>query len=495
MKELPIQIRLEKESGKTLYEQIYEYIREEIRRGGLLPEERLPSARFLSDSLQVSRTTVDMAYGQLVAEGYLTAKPKSGYFVNATEGLYNTGMTAAEAKAQPFKKGTESAFRYDFSPTVIDMTHFPYATWKKITRNILVDAKSHMFALGEPQGDEELRHTICRYLHGSRGVNCDPEQLIIGAGNDFLLLLLEKLLGRHVPVAMENPTYRKAYQIFHSFAYPIIPVPMDEKGIRVDKLRESGAQVAYVMPSRQYPTGISMPIGRRMELLGWAAEGKERYLIEDDYDSEFRYKGRPLPSLQASDSQGHVIYLGTFSKAIAPAIRVSYMVLPYPLLEKYRQECGFISSTVSRIDQTILNEFIRDGYFERYLNKMRKVYRTKHDLLLGEIKEWEADFAVSGENAGLHILLTDRRGRDEESLVKAAERADVKVYGMAAFCMEEQKQNGERAGDTVWPEVSGAGRQTVGWTGDRPATVILGYGGLSETEIREGLERLKKAWL
>lgn len=491
MKELPIRIRLEKESGKTLYEQLYEYIREEIRTGSLLPDERLPSARFLSDSLQVSRTTVDMAYGQLVAEGYLTAKPKSGYFVSATEGLYDTGMTSAGEKARSTPKERESAFRYDFSPTAIDMTHFPYATWKKITKNILVDAKSQMFALGEPQGDEELRTTICRYLHGSRGVNCESEQIIVGAGNDFLLLLLEKLLGRHVPIAMENPTYMRAYRIFQSFAYPISLVPMDEKGIRVDKLRESGAQAAYVMPSRQYPTGISMPIGRRMELLGWAAEGEGRYLIEDDYDSEFRYKGRPLPSLQASDLQGRVIYLGTFSKAIAPAIRVSYMVLPYPLLERYRRKCGFISSTVSRIDQTILNEFIRDGYFERYLNKMRKVYRTKHDLLLGEVREWEKDFAVSGENAGLHILLTDRKGRDEDSLVRTAAEADVKVYGMSAFRMMAEAQTEAGSTAILTNRVKSLeNRQRK----NSPATVILGYGGLSETEIREGIGRLKKAW-
>lgn len=474
MKELPIRIRLETKSGKTLYEQIYEYIREEIRTGGILPEEKLPSARFLADSLRVSRTTVDMAYGQLVSEGYLTARSRSGYFVNAAEGIYNTEIPVSEEKARPYRKEPESTFRYDFSPTAIDMTHFPYATWKRITRNILVDAKSQMFALGEPQGDEELRRTICRYLHGSRGVNCEPEQLIIGAGNDFLLLLLEKLLGRHVPVAMENPTYMRAYQIFRSFAYPISLVPMDEKGIRVDKLRETDAQVAYVMPSRQYPTGISMPIGRRMELLGWAAAGEERYLIEDDYDSEFRYKGRPLPSLQASDTMGRVIYLGTFSKAIAPAIRISYMVLPYPLLEKYRRECSFFSSTVSRIDQTILNEFIRDGYFERYLNKMRKEYRVKHDLLLGEIRGWEEDFVVSGENAGLHILLTDKRGRKEADLVRAAEKADVKVYGMEAFRMRELETE---AGETK-----------------EPATLILGYGALSETEIRGGIEQLKKVW-
>lgn len=468
MRELPVHIQLEQKSGKTLYEQIYEHIREEIRKGNLLQGERLPSARFLSDYLQVSRTTVDMAYGQLVAEGYLTAEPKRGYFVGDVRELYNTGMADEHVRVEPARREELPGRRYDFSPNAIDMSQFPYATWKKITKNIMVDARSHMFALGEPQGDMELRRTICRYLHGSRGVNCDPEQIIVGAGNDFLLLLLEKTLGRHMHVAMENPTYIRAYKIFRSFAYPISLIPMDDKGICVDRLEESGAKLAYVMPSRQYPTGISMPIGRRMELLHWAEEEQARYLIEDDYDSEFRYKGKPLPSLQASDRLGRVIYIGTFSKAIAPAIRVSYMVLPYPLLERYRRECGFFSSTVSRIDQTILNEFISDGYFERYLNKMRKRYRMKHDLLLGELKDFERDFTVSGENAGLHILLTDKQGRSEAALEQAAASVDVKIYGMSDFYMEEEQ--------------------------GRPAAVILGYGGLSPKEIEEGISLLKKVW-
>ena len=468
MRELPIHIELEQKSGRTLYEQIYEYIREEIRKGNLLQDERLPSARFLSDYLQVSRTTVDMAYGQLVAEGYLIARPKRGYFVGDVRELYNTGMSDVDAKKELVQREQRLGDRYVFSPNAIDMSQFAFATSIKITKNIMVDARSHLFALGEPQGDIGLRRTICRYLHGSRGVICDPEQIIVGAGNDFLLLLLEKILGRHIHVAMENPTYIRAYKIFRSFAYPISLIPMDDKGIRVDKLEESGARLAYVMPSRQYPTGISMPIGRRMELLRWADKDRERYLIEDDYDSEFRYKGKPLPSLQASDRLGHVIYIGTFSKAIAPAIRVSYMVLPYPLLERYRRECGFFSSTVSRIDQTILNEFISDGYFERYLNKMRKLYRTKHDLLLGELRGLEERFTVSGENAGLHVLLTDKRGRSETALEQAAAEADVKVYGMGAFYMEE---------------VQGI-----------PATIILGYGGLSPEEIGEGISVLKKVW-
>lgn len=476
MKELPIHIQLDARSSKTLYEQIYEYIREEIRAGRLLVDEKLPSARFLAQYLQVSRTTVDMAYGQLVAEGYLTARPKRGYFVAAVENLYTVetgfGAEKSEGKRTDIR---EETCRYDFSPNVIDMRFFPYATWKKITRNILVDAKSHMFALGEPQGDVELRTTICRYLHGSRGVNCEPEQIIIGAGNDFLLLLLEKILGRHIHVAMENPTYVRAYKMFCSFAYPVSLVPVDEKGIRVDCLRQTDAQIAYVMPSHQYPTGVSMPIGRRMELLKWAVEDKERYLIEDDYDSEFRYKGKPLPSLQASDTAGRVIYIGTFSKAIAPAIRISYMVLPYPLLERYRQECGFFSSSVSRIDQTILDEFIRDGYFERYLNKMRKQYRMKHDLLLNEIKPLEKYFRVTGGNAGLHILLTDTRGRSEEMLEDAARAQGVKSYRLGEF----------RMGENLMAKEGGF---------LMPSTMILGYGGLSMEEIREGVGILKKVW-
>lgn len=471
MKELPIHIQLHSKSDKTLYEQIYEYIRNEIRAGSLLQNEKLPSARYLADYLQVSRTTVDMAYGQLVAEGYLEAKPKRGYYVSAAaDHPYEMEMSSPGGRAQYVPEEEVAAYAYDFSPNAIDMRFFPYATWKKITKNILVDAKSSMFALGEPQGDIELRTTICRYLHGSRGVNCEPEQIIIGAGNDFLLLLLEKILGRHIHVAMENPTYVRAYKIFRSFAYPVTLVPMDENGICVDALRKADAQVAYVMPSHQYPTGVAIPIGRRMELLKWAAEEEGRYLIEDDYDSEFRYKGKPLPSLQASDTNGRVVYIGTFSKAIAPAIRISYMVLPYPLLEKYRKECGFFSSSVSRIDQTILNEFIRDGYFERYLNKMRKQYRMKHDFLLNELKPFEKDFHISGGSAGLHILLTDAKGRSEEELASLAENVGVKVYCMGEFRLDKNEKESE------------------------PATMILGYGGLSVEEIREGIERLKKVW-
>ena len=488
MKELPIHIQLHPESNKTLYEQIYEYIRDEIRTGNLLRNEKLPSARFLAEYLQVSRTTVDMAYEQLVSEGYLEARPRRGYFVSAFEELYAIGGAAKGEISEVRDLNKQPACRYDFSPNAIDMRYFPYATWKKITKNILVDANSKMFSLGEPQGDLQLRTTICRYLHGSRGVNCEPEQIIIGAGNDYLLLLLEKILGRHIRVAMENPTYVRAYQIFCSCAYPVSFVPVDESGMRVDCLRRTDAQVAYVMPSHQYPTGVSMPIGRRIELLKWASEAEDRYLIEDDYDSEFRYKGKPLPSLQASDRDGRVVYVGTFSKAIAPAIRISYMVLPYPLLERYRSRCGFYSSTVSRIDQKILNEFIQDGYFERYLNKMRKQYREKHDLLLNELKPFEKAFRITGSNAGLHVILTDKKGRAEEELARMAADVDVKVYRMQDFRMKDSEMQEK---DFTADDAKTVRRKAS----DESAMLILGYGALTTEEIREGIALLKKVWL
>lgn len=472
-------MELKTDGAKCLYEQIYEHIREEIKGGRLLSGERLPSTRALAEYLQVSRTTVDFAYGQLLSEGYIEAIPYKGYFVCRMEELPegNSQALPDDDRAPEEKKEESIPYNgnicYDFSPNGLDMSLFPFGVWKRISKNILNDGNKELFALGEAQGDYDLRQTISRYLHSARGVKCTPSQIVVGAGNDYLLLLLEKLLGRHAGIAMENPTYKRAYRIFRSFAYHIEVVGVDEGGMKVEELRKKQVKAAYVMPSHQYPTGITMPIGRRMELLKWAAEGEERFLIEDDYDSEFRYKGKPIPSLQGADGNGRVIYIGTFSKAIAPAIRVSYMVLPPLLLKRYRESCSFYSSTVSRIDQRILNEFIRDGYFERYLNKTRKLYREKHDILLQELKPFRKKFQIFGENAGLHLVLSSRDEKlTEEYLIRKAAEHGVKVYGMSDALIEEN------AGK----------RQAEGM-------LVLGYGGLRAEEIKEGMAKLKQAWL
>ncbi len=478
-------IVLRTDGGKCLYEQIYEYIKSEIKDGKLLAGERLPSTRSLAEYLQVARSTVEYAYDQLLSEGYIESVPCRGYFVCTVEELFRM-EEAKPREADRSERGEEAAERdsvrwsYHFSPHEIDMSGFPFGVWKKITKNILNSGNSELFARGEAQGDSNLRETISRYLHSSRGVNCRPEQIIVGAGNDYLLMLLEKILGRHVRIAMENPTYKRTYRIFKSFAYDIVTVDMDESGMRPDCLTGANVSAAYVMPSHQFPMGIVMPIGRRMELLKWAAGGEDRYLIEDDYDSEFRYYGKPIPALQASDKSGKVIYIGTFSKAIAPAIRISFMVLPQTLLERYRRNCSFYSCTVSRIDQRILNEFIRDGYFERHLNKMRKIYRAKQELLLRCLEPFKKKFEISGESTGLHLILTSLGDVTEEELLEQAGREGVKVYGLSESMVEEKKERDR------FCALSSPGRR---------ATVLLGFGGLSQEQIIEGMKRLQKAWL
>lgn len=463
-------IRLQQNSEMCLYEQIYEHIRQEIREGKLLAGERLPSTRSLAEYLQVARSTVDYAYDQLLSEGYIESRPYKGYFVCATESLLDLEKEVPE-KGDRIAENREEIpeFAYDFSPHGIDMSAFPFSVWKRIHKNILTDANSDLFARGEPQGDWDLRVIISRYLHSSRGVNCSPEQIIVGAGNDYLLMLLEKILGRHVGVAMENPTYMRTWKIFNSFAYPITIVPSDENGMKASALEKTDARVAYIMPSHQFPLGTVMPIGRRVELLKWANRGAGRYLIEDDYDSEFRYRGKPIPALQSLDEFGKVIYIGTFSKAIAPAIRVSYMVLPRNLLQKYMEECSFYSCTVSRIDQRILNEFIEEGYFERHLNKMRKIYRTKHEIILRELEPFLDNFALSGTDGGLHVLLRSRAGLDEQELIGRASEHGVKVYGISESCVE--------------PVAALQGM------------ILLGFGSMDEVQIADGIDRLKKAWL
>lgn len=469
---LELAIQLQSDNVKCLYEQIYEHIRKEIKEGKLLQGERLPSTRSLAENLQVARSTVELAYEQLVSEGYIEAQPYKGYFVSKVEELFQLEEKQDDIGKITIKESilSESVYHYNFSPTQIDMSQFPFSVWRKLHKNVLSEGNEELYAQGNARGDYGLRETIARYLYASRGVNCTPEQIIVGAGNDYLLMLLEKILGPQIPIAMENPTYKRAYQIFQSFQYPITTVDMDENGMMVDELRKTNARLVYVMPSHQYPTGVVMPIGRRGELLKWANEQEERYLIEDDYDSEFRYKGKPIPSLQASDKNDRVIYMGTFSKSIAPAIRVSYMVLPMKLLNAYERKCAFYSTTVSRIEQKILDEFIRDGYFERHLNKMRKCYRDKHDYILELLEDFEKYFTITGENAGLHLLLTSKEEVPEDILIERAGLQGVKVYGLS-----ESYVTGENTGSK--------------------GTIILGYGGMSKQEIEEGMQALRRAWL
>lgn len=462
MKELSVELTVD--SQKPLYEQIYEALKKEILKGGIQEGERLPSTRFFSGYLEVSRSTVELAYAQLLSEGYIRSEAYRGYFVCDIRNIYDLG-TSGETSAQEVicSQKEEPVYRYDFSPSSVDMSVFPYKIWSGITRGLLLDQGEKLFQSGDPAGDRSLREVIANYLHRVRGVQCTPDQIIVGAGNEYLQMLLAQILGSSRMIAMETPTYLPAWHTFCNLGYEIFPIKPDESGLDVRLLESSAADTVYVMPSHQFPAGIVMPMKRRLQLLGWAMDKPERYIIEDDYDSEFRYLGKPIPSLQSSDRGGRVIYLGTFSRSIAPAMRVSYMVLPVHLLEQYKKKCGFYSSTVSRILQNTISEFILQGYFERNLNKMRRIYRKRHEILLEQLKNCSWCGKIRGEHSGLHLLAEVRSDMSEQKIIEKCKAHDVRVQGVSGYEIGEK--------DPGYCPV-----------------LILGYGGLKEKDIAGGID-------
>lgn len=455
-------VHLNGKNTVPLYEQLYDYIKKEIQEGVLIFGDKLPSTRKLASHLQVSRNTVDMAYGQLLSEGYIESIEKKGYYVCDITTLLQ--IPSPEKEYQQDTISPRIFFKYDFSPFFIDINNFPFNTWRKLSNKSLQE-DNNVFLQGHGQGDEDLRNAIASYLHESRSVNCIKEQIIIGAGADYLLQLLVQILQADSIIAMENPSYTQAYRIFTGLHRSVIPIDMDSSGMNIDTLSASTANIAYVTPSHQYPLGVVMPIKRRLELLKWAHASDNHYIIEDDHDSEFRYKGKPIPALQGLDNNGKVIYIGTFSRSIAPGIRVAYMVLPPTLLEVYQSKYSYYSSTVSRIDQNILANFLSAGYFERHLNKMRKIYKSKHDLLIQALQVFGESIDILGEHAGLHLVVPMKISLTEEEIITIARTHSIKLYGLKEYYISDIPK-------------------------DYTPTLLFGYANLSEDSIISGINEL-----
>ena len=456
-----MELLIDLNSDCPIYEQIYEFIKNEIKNGQILPETKLPSTRSLAQGLKISRTTVVNAYEQLLAEGYLKSRGGSGYIVNRLDVLnIERKKYKREAKREDFK--IEDDIKIDFSPTKIDSKSFPYASWRSIARKVFSSEKEDVFTSGDKQGEFGLRTQIADYLHTARRVVCTPSNIVVGAGSEYLILLLGLLLGTR-NIALENPGYIKAKEIFKSMSWNVLSVDMDDEGINIDILESTDADICYLMPANQYPTGVIMPINRRRELISWCYEKSDRYIIEDDYDSEFRFVGKPIPAMQGLDPS-RIIYMGTFSKAIAPAIRVAYMVLPEKLMEEYENKLKFLSCTVPKSDQNILETFIKGGYFERHLNRMRTNYRLKRDALIESIRNNLPQAKVFENNSGLHILLTLDH-LSEEEILNFGKLAGIRLYPISVFY---------------------TGRNI------RKSTVLVGFGGLSIDEIKKGIEDFGK---
>ena len=433
--------------GETpLYEYLYMCIRTDIETGAIAANEKLPSKRRLANHLGVSLITVEGAYGQLVAEGYLRSVERRGYYANdlprrAAAGrrdLEGVGRGRPDAPPPDPGHGAENGdgLLADFRGTAFAAGMFPYEAWAKTLRAVL-SQETEASLLGEShfQGSARLRRAIAAHLKGFRGMDVHEDQVFVGAGAQYLYHMIVQLLGRDMPVAVEDPGYPRLAKIYAANGLEVRPVPLDGQGVSMGALRRSGAGIAHIMPSHQYPTGQITSISRRYELLAWAAQDPGRVIVEDDFDCEFRLSGLPIPSLQSIDAAGQVVYANTFTKTLGPGFRLGYLVLPPRLAQRYRQELGFYSCTVGAVDQLALARFIETGAYERHVNRMRSHYRTVHDLLVGALKSCAmADrLCVEGTDAGLHFLMGVASPRDALELAGRARREGVALLALDAF--------------------------------------------------------------
>ena len=456
----------ELKGNDSLYEFLYKCIRDDILSGKLSPEEKLPSKRAFAEHLSISTITIENAYNQLVAEGYIYSKPKSGFYVSSI--ISPKLHSPAEKNMYPAEDTQKDTIPYsfDFSGNSASEESFPFVTWTKLMRQTMSDKREQLTHNSPSIGIRELRCAISDYLFQFRGMSADPECIIIGAGTEYLYSLIIQLLGRDKKYALEDPGYKKIAQIYKANNVDFDYIPLDSQGVNTQALIKSSAQVLHISPSHHFPTGIVTPVSRRYELLSWASESPERYIIEDDYDSEFRFSGKPIPSLQSIDNLNKIIYINTFSKSLTSTIRISYMVLPKELMELYRNELSFYSCTVSNFEQYTLAAFIRQGYFEKHINRMRNYYRSQRDRVMTAIKEHPLyeKVSIKEEDSGLHFLMSvDTNLSDKELTLKAKEK------GLNVTCLSHYYKNKLTA-----PQ----------------HTLIVNYSGLDKKSVDQAIERL-----
>lgn len=455
----------EQKGKESLYEYLYKQIKKDILNYTLSPDEKLPSKRALAKHLNVSTITVETAYQQLMAEGYIYSKAKSGYYVSHLSGtkLQNASPTPHHHKE---KESDSLSYLADFVSNSTAAHNFPFLSWTKLMRETMSDEAQKLMVRSPSTGVWELRTAIADYLYQFRGMAVEPEQIIVGAGTEYLYSLIIQLLGRNKTYAVEDPGYQKITKIYAANDVRCVPVPLDESGVDVTALEETEAKVLHISPSHHFPTGIVTPISRRYELLSWASKSSDRFIIEDDYDSEFRLFGKPIPPLQSIDVLDKVIYMNTFSKSLTSTIRISYMVLPKGLMNRYKKELSFYSCTVSNFEQYTLARFIQKGHFEKHINRMRNYYRTQRDNIISCIKKHPDYYrgTIMEENAGLHFLLKVQTEKKDEELIE-----DMKAKGIHISCLSQyyyQKEN------------------------SIPHTLIINYSGIEKDSIEKAVELL-----
>lgn len=458
--------KLEKDSKIPLYQQLYAYIIKEFKEGNIKSGEKLPSKRQLAKDLGISKNTIETTYQHLISEGYIESRQRSGYYTLNIDNL----LIIPGNKNVSQEEEVHESYEYDFSTSQIDIESFPKSIWNKLYRETLAH-EEELLNLGQSQGDLKLRSEIAHYLHSYRGVNCNEEQIVVGAGFEYLLGLL-CCFFKDSNFALEDPGYPKTREILKNYGLKYTYIPVDDYGISLKDLEESDTNICYITPSHQFPSGVIMPIWRRNKILNWAYKNKDRYIIEDDYDSEFRFDRLPIPSLQGLDKNDKVIYMSTFSRSLAPSIRIAYMVLPKKLLKEFKNSFKYYSSTISRFDQMTLASFLEEGYYSRHLNRIRKIYKQKRDALIKALKEnFGQKVIIHNAHTGNYLIAEFVLNKDEKELVEIA-----RIKGIKVNSFKEYFENKERYKS-------------------RGSKIIFGYGNLKEEEINKAISILKKAWI
>lgn len=462
----------DKRGDQSLYEYLYDCMKADIVHGVLAPNEKLPSKRTFAANHGISIVTVENAYGQLMAEGYIYSRPKSGFYVSAIQNPIIPSKEEPSFSPVPEPQIPDGSINLISNHTSPD--NFPFSIWAKLTRQLLSEQSSKLLTPPPAGGVSELRAAIAKHLYEFRGIVASPEQIMIGAGTEYLYGLIVQLLGRGLVYGLENPCSKKIRNIYEALGVRVSPLEMDDEGIKLDAENLAAADIIQISPSHHFPTGIVTSVSRRYALLQWANESDSRYIIEDDFDSEFRLQGKPIPSLFSMDTTDKVIYFNTFTKSLASTIRISYMVLPKSLLHLYYSKLGFYACTVSNFEQYTLAAFIREQYFEKHINRMRNHYRSLRDeLIAGLYKSPLAKtVTISQENAGLHFLLHIDSDKSDQELQALAQAHNVTL----AFVSDYYS------------------RSYTASQNHYDHTAIINYSGLNMEDIPVVIERLSSAW-
>ncbi|MEH7119085.1 PLP-dependent aminotransferase family protein [Neobacillus vireti] len=451
-----------------IYQQIYRGIKENILKGKLKANEKLPSKRSLAEELNVSINSVSFGYEQLLAEGYIYTIERKGYFVeNITEFIQQENLFKDKLPEDLREEPVSRDGWLSLSHMASDLSIFPFKEWIKCQEKAIESYKRELSEIAYSQGPFAVRDTICRLIALSRGVNCEPEQIVIGAGTQLLVGQLMELISNDSVIAVENPGYARFYQLLKKMNFDVHPVSLDDQGIKMNEIESKKANVVFVTPSHQFPTGKIMPISRRIELLNWTTKDDNRYIVEDDYDSEFKYETDNISSLQSLDRNHRVIYMGTFSKTVLPGLRISYMVLPPNLLRKYRDYYAAFMQYSNSLMLFTLHYFIETGEYAKHVKRMNHQYETRRKLLIAEIKRrFRDEIQIEDVPAGLHFLAHFKTEKSYQEIEERAVQIKLEIYSIRRFLL---KKNDNR---------------------ENRISLVLGFANLKEESITEAVERL-----